>query len=236
MISIIKNKNLSQITKEWDEIATLRESQINSMLDHSANEVLAPAILKEIPKNNNLIDIGCGTGWLTSRTTLFSKSSIGIDPSQKSIEIALENYKNENTFFTVSSIECFSKQDRRFDVAISNMAASNSPDLEEFIVASRKILNVGGVFIITIPHPCFWSQYWNYADDKMFLYEECCAIEGSFKMQGVTTNYTTTHFHHSLEKYVSTILSQRFVIEGMKELRGRGFSLPRFLLIKARAV
>lgn len=236
MISIIKNKDFSQITKEWDEIATLRESQISSMLDHSANEVLAPAILKEIPKNNNLVDIGCGTGWLTSRTSLLSESSIGIDPSQESIKIASANYKNENTFFTVSSIEDFSKKDRNFDVAISNMVASSSPNLEKFIFASRKVLKVGGVFIITIPHPCFWSKYWDYADDKMFLYEECCAIEGNFKMQGVTTNYITTHFHHSLEKYVSTILSEKFIIESMKELRGRGFSLPRFLLIKARAV
>lgn len=236
MISIIKNKELFQITKEWDKIAPLREKQISSGADHSANKVLAPAILKEIPKNNNLIDIGCGTGWLTSRAALSSRSSIGIDPSQNSIKIALENYKNEKTFFSVSSIEDFLKEDRTFGVAISNMVASSAPNLEYFIHASRKVLELDGTFIMTIPHPCFWPIYWGYLNDKSFVYEQSCIIEGGFKIQSELTDCTTTHFHHPLEKYVNIINSQGFVIEGFTELRGKGFSLPRFLLIKARAV
>lgn len=236
MISIIQDKELIQITGEWDRIAHIRQNQISSGMDHSASEVLAPAILKEIPRNKILIDIGCGTGWLTSIASLSSKKTIGIDPSTNSIEIALENYENENVRFVTSSIEDFQKENTIFDVAISNMVASNSYDLEGFIGASRKVLKKDGIFIMTIPHPCFWPIYWGYENDEKFNYEKSCIIEADFKIQKESTNCTTTHFHHPLQDYVNIINSQNFVIEHMSELQGKGFNLPRFLLIKARAI
>ena len=52
MLTLKKTKSLTRITHEWDVIAELRDEQICSGKDHSANFVLAPAILNEIPKVN----------------------------------------------------------------------------------------------------------------------------------------------------------------------------------------
>lgn len=116
------------------------------------------------------------------------------------------------------------------------MSASSAPDLRAFISASRDILKKKAIFIFTIPHPCFWPLYWGYASHPDFNYQKSCAIEGEFKIQNEATKLLTTHFHHPLEEYVANLSKNRFCIEEIRELAGRGFSLPRFMLIKARAV
>lgn len=236
MTSIIESKDLSKIINEWDEIASIREEQISSGKDHSANEVLAPAILKLIPKHGDLIDIGCGTGWLTAYVAPLIRNATGIDPSEVSIKIALDRYKRKGVSYLVTTIEDFAKQGITFDVAISNMSASNTPDLDKYIESSRKVLKKNGTLIMTIPHPFFWSIYWQYSEDKNFNYEKTCIIESKFRIQDESTDYMTTHFHHPLQEYVDTIESQGFKIEYLEELKGKGFNHPRFLLIKASAI
>jgi hypothetical protein len=71
MITLKKSKTLQEITEEWDRIASFREKQVKSHKDHSADCILAPSILKELHNSPSTIDIGCGTGWLTSRVSEF---------------------------------------------------------------------------------------------------------------------------------------------------------------------
>ena len=97
MITLKESKSLQEITEEWDRIASFREKQVQSQKDHSANCILAPSILKELQNSPSIIDIGCGTGWLTNRASELSKYIVGVDPSRKSIEIANSHNSNELT-------------------------------------------------------------------------------------------------------------------------------------------
>ena len=235
MISLKKGKPLSDIAREWDAIAALRDDQVCSGKDHSANFVLAPAILKQLSNVTSLVDIGCGTGWLTARAEKYAATTVGIDPSHESIALARDRHSGHAISYVAESVEAYSRERQRFEVAISNMAASSAPNLEEFLSASRKILKKGAIFIFTIPHPCFWPLYWGYASHPRFKYEKSFAVEGEFRIQKETSIFLTTHFHHPLEMYISTLATAKFSIELVHELTGRGFNFPRFLLIKARA-
>ncbi|MFD0726762.1 class I SAM-dependent methyltransferase [Lysobacter brunescens] len=237
MISLKNKKNPKILTREWDEIAALREEQISSGKDHSANFVLAPAIIEELPKVYYLVDIGCGTGWLTSRASLYSKKTVGIDPSSESVSLAKVRHSRSSITYLADSVEHYSRRRLRpiFDAAISNMAASSSPDLDAFFVASRKILREKGLFIVTIPHPCFWPLYWGYASHPKFRYDKCIAVESEFKIRRQSTQMLTTHFHHPLHRYLSSLISAGFAVEKLRELTGRGFNFPRFMLIVCRA-
>lgn len=236
MITLRKSKSLKRIAREWDTIAALRDEQVCSGKDHSANFVLAPAILDELPKVGSLVDIGCGTGWLTERAAKFAERVVGIDPSGESIAIGRERHGGTNITYYAESIESYSERALKFDLAISNMAASSAPDLCNFFSGSRNILKKNASFIFTIPHPCFWPLYWGYASHPRFDYKKSCAVEGEFKIQREASNILTTHFHHSLEQYFTALAISRFRIETINELTGRGFRLPRFLLVKSRAV
>lgn len=235
MINLIKNKSLSKITREWDAIANSRDDQISSGKDHSANKILAPSILKNIPKVNSLVDIGCGTGWLTERAAANAARTTGIDPSKTSISIAQDRHAGPTITYINDSVESQSRMSKKFDAAISNMAASCAPDLEAFLVGSRRILKINAPYLLTIPHPCFWPLYWGYASHPKFKYNKSFAVEGNFKIQAESTKFTTTHFHHPLEYYVSTLAKSRLSIESIAELTGPGYNFPRFILIMARA-
>ncbi len=217
-------------------IAAYREEQVRTQKDHSANFILSPAILKEIPDSSSIIDIGCGTGWLTVRVEKNSNYTVGVDPSEKSIEIAKSMNSGNSISYLSETIERYSIIGKKFDTAISNMAASCSPDLVGFVVASRRVLVKHGLFIFTIPHPCFWPEYWGYSSDPNFKYNETFAVEGEFKIQNESSSFVTTHFHHPIEHYIKVLRSSDFIIESIRELTGRGFYLPRFMLIVARAV
>ena len=168
MINLKRSKSLPRVAREWDAIAALREDQISSGKDHSANFVLAPAILSNLPRADSLVDIGCGTGWLTAVAQRDAKVTVGIDPSCDSIAIARVRHPGRAIRYVAESIETYSQAPGRFDVAISNMAASSAPDLGAFLVASRTILKKGAIFVFTIPHPCFWPLYWGYASHPNF--------------------------------------------------------------------
>ena len=236
MITLRKTKCLKSIAREWDTIAELRDRQVCSGKDHSANFVLAPAILGELPKVRALVDIGCGTGWLTERAAKCAETVVGIDPSGESIAIGRERHGGSGITYYAESIENYSGKNRKFDLAISNMSASSAPDLCAFFSASRDILKKNALFIFTIPHPCFWPLYWGYASHPRFNYKKSCAVEGEFKIQYEVSKILTTHFHHPLEQYFTALASSRFRVEAISELTGRGFRLPRFMLVKSRAV
>lgn len=238
MTRLRRTKSILRIVREWDAIAALREQQIASGKDHSANCVLAPAILGELPKVDHLVDIGCGTGWLTSRAAPLAKVAVGLDPSRESIAIAHEKHAGDSITYCAESVEQYACRRTRpkFDAAISNMAASSAPNLEHFFSASRRILTKGGVLIATIPHPCFWPLYWGYASHPKFHYEKSFAVEGEFKIREHTTHMLTTHFHRPLEQYLATLADAGLQVEAVRELFGQGFTFPRFMLIVSRAV
>lgn len=238
MINLRKTKSLSSITREWDAIANLREQQVASGRDHSANFVLAPAILDALPRSSSLVDIGCGTGWLTSRAAPRARLVVGVDPSPESIAIAQMLHAGDSITYRAETVEQYARRRTRpnFDAAISNMAASSAPDLQQFFSASRRLLRRNGLLIATIPHPCFWPLYWGYASHPKFRYENSFAVEGQFKIRKQSTQLVTTHFHHPLELYFSTLTRAGFKVEAVRELSGRGFKLPRFMLVSSRAV
>lgn len=238
MISLRKTKSLSRITREWDAIAGLREQQISSGKDHSANHVLAPAILDELTAVDRLVDVGCGTGWLTSRVASRAKIAVGLDPSRESIAIAQTRHASPSITYHAESIEEYAhrRSRPRFDAAISNMAASSAPNLEAFFSGSRRILKRDALFIATIPHPCFWPLYWGYASDPKFHYGKSFAVEGEFKIRKQASDMLTTHFHHPLDRYMSALEGVGLPVTKMRELSGRGFKFPRFLLLISRAV
>lgn len=235
MLNLVRAKSLSQIAKEWDAIAALRDDQIASGKDHSANFVLAPAILQRLKAANSLVDIGCGTGWLTARAEEHASRAVGVDPSHESISLARLRHPGRSIEYVAESVETFSRKRQKFECAISNMAASSAPDLQAFLAASRRILERGAQFLLTIPHPCFWPLYWGYASHPLFKYQETFAVEGEFKIQKEASTFLTTHFHHPLELYVSSLVGAGFSVESIDELAGREFDFPRFLLFAAKA-
>jgi 2-polyprenyl-3-methyl-5-hydroxy-6-metoxy-1,4-benzoquinol methylase len=131
---------LAKPISEWDENAEARHKQIISEIDVSYHKILIPTIMRLIGDvtDKRIIDVGCGSGYLTAKLARYASYVLGVDPSKKMIEIANREYNRiPHLEFVNESIEDFSntRSGNEFDVAVSNMSLITIPDLDEALRA-----------------------------------------------------------------------------------------------------
>lgn len=231
------------IAKEWDNIVKSRTEVIQKGLDKSYINILLPQIQSRLELDKNIekiVDCGCGNGHLANSCAVYCKEIIGIDISEKSIQIAKEQYQiAPNIKFYRKSIIDFSNTFKEFsDICIANMVLSNIIDCEKNCKAIYKILKEGGRFLITLPHPCFWSEHWGYDREEWFDYKKQIIMSGDFAITGVGVIGKSTHIHRPIEMYFAMLQNVGFLINDVEELMWKknmecdSFKKPRFLFIE----
>ena len=239
-MKVVQQKLNKDIAKEWDDIANLRKIQIESKKDISFHQILLPSIWNQIKSIKNvsqkkLIDVGCGSGYLTNYLSTTVKETIGIDFSTNNIELAKKIYRKNNLQFYNCSIEDFNKDN--YDIAVANMVLMDVINLNECIKSISNLVIKNGNFIFSITHPYFWPKYWNYEDESWYNYSKELVIETEFKIANETTSYKTTHVHRPLEMYVQVLKKYNFEIENLAELPYNGIiKYPKFLIIKCKKI
>ena len=239
------NKSQNQIALEWDSIAELRSKQIRSGKDISYDHVLTPTLL-ELAKDcdrSSVLDVGCGCGFLTAKLATIAGNVIGIDISDISIRLAEFHCQGlSNASFIRGAVEDLDPGEivKDFSLAVANMSLMAMLHLDAALASLSRHVRPGGHLAFTITHPCFWPQYWNYANE-WFRYREECVIEAPFHISLDTSDrFITTHIHRPLERYVSALAEAKFhicrVIEPMPtpEIESKypqPWEYPRFLAV-----
>jgi ubiquinone/menaquinone biosynthesis C-methylase UbiE len=107
-------------------------------------------VIKRIPKDKVVVDIGCGIGTLAARIAGFSKEVIGVDIAPERIERAKALHHADNLRFHVSDAYNLPVDDKSVDVIIS-FAVFHHLDLEKMSLEFNRVLRKGGiVFIVDI--------------------------------------------------------------------------------------
>jgi ubiquinone/menaquinone biosynthesis C-methylase UbiE len=107
-----------------------------------------------VRKNTRILDIGCGTG----ASMDFDCFCIGIDPSKRSIEIAVNKDKNRDHEYKVGKAEdipTMGFKDNEFDYVISISAIHHVIQIHRVI---KELKRVGKEAIITIPKKSIKKQ------------------------------------------------------------------------------
>jgi len=240
--------SIEDIIDEWDKNAETRYKQIISKVDISYHKILIPTIINLIGKiqNKRFIDVGCGSGFLTTKLASRALHVVGVDPSKEMIRIAKREYGQiPNLEFYNLSIEDFSHyhSDKQFEVAVSNMSLITIPNLDKAIQAISSLLLPKGIFVFNITHPCFWNQYRKYESPDLFEYHVSHAQKGTFiislDINGLIS--PTTHFHRPLQEYFRSLRNASFIVEKLIEpfptpeiekLYPKPWNVPRFMSLK----
>lgn len=232
----LESINKNNIISLWNNIADIRYQQIISGMDDSFSNILVPNMLNLLSSSKylNLLDVGCGNGLFTKELIPYSKKIFGIDLSERNIEIAKGDVRNfSNINYYVSDAESFDN-DIEYDCIISNMVLMDVMNVDRIVCNISKLLIKNGEFIFSITHPCYWPIYWNYYKEDWFDYNKELIIENNFRIGNTSIEQKTIHFHRPLEFYFNILQKNSLNIEVMKELKGKNFNLPRFLIIKCR--
>lgn len=235
-ISFLASKAQDEISREWDEIARERDSDITARTDVSFTQVLEPWVLNRVKGAETVVDVGCGSGRLTAKLSTSTNQVIGVDPSAASVEIA-KTHDDASEYF-VAMFEEFVRNNSNFraNLVVANMVLMDVLDLEGICEAIADVAP-GGRIIATITHPAFWPIYWGYADKEGFNYSNEIVVEGPFKTSSHEFRKMSTHVHRPLEKYLQVFRMHGIRITDLRELRGpesvASFAFPRFLGIEA---
>lgn len=240
MIEKTEPKLLSKIGNEWDAMCGYRQQVIDAGKDISFSHVTAPCILDHIKrlKPQKVLDVGCGTGCLTSLISNYTKVSIGIDISPKSIDLAMKKYSNQSVSFFNSSISDFVSE-IQFDACVANMVLSCDPIWLESIKRIHELLNRNGKLLVMLPHPVSWPLYWDFLKEEWFNYYDEIYIEHDFSISFAKALGQATYIHRPLSTYINSICAQGFFLESMVEPYpqmvtppGYSYEYPRFLFMQ----
>ena len=124
-------------------ISYIKDHIINSFKLNNKSEPL---------KKVKILDIGCGGGLLSEPMSRLGAEVVGIDASDKNINVAkLHARKNNlNIKYICSSPENF-KTDTKFDVVLNMEIVEHVEDVEFFLMSCSKLLKKNGImFVATI--------------------------------------------------------------------------------------
>lgn len=228
----VKPKNLGCISDEWDKVSPVRQRVIDENKDISLINITAPAILEEVAKTlpNTILDVGCGTGYLTHRMANYTKKCIGIDASKNSIALARARYSANNLLFFHSAIEEI-ELGMQFDLCVANMVFSCDPTWIASVKHIYDLLNPNGRLLVMLPHPCFWASYWRIREEPWFSYNEELYIEHDFSISCAKDLGRATYIHRPISTYINGLISCGFVIAELQELAGDNVNPYHFFLL-----
>lgn len=218
----IGNVSSADIASEWDQIAQLRADQISMGRDLSYTHVLLPAILRMVNGQAfpEILDVGCGAGFLTKHLANIGAHVTGVDLSSTNIRLAGQRLADErNVDLIHADMKMLGNRiSTAIDLVTANMVLMTDMDISELLHAISATTRTGGHFVFTITHPCFWPHYWKYSDEEWFRYEEEVPIKAPFRISlDPVTSYWTTHIHRPLERYFTEVRRAGFEIVDLAE-------------------
>ena len=206
------------MSNSWDQLALHRHAYLKEGKDKTFKDLLLPKIkeiLREASDINNLevLDVGCGTGFLTEIISHQVKKVVGIDSSQQSIDVAKKHVSdNENIQVECVSIEDFApKHSNEFNFAIAHMTLQTIENLDEAILGISTVLKSHGKFLFSIPHPCFWASIKSEIGNNNYKYHIQSAHENTFYFSE-DLQISVPYFHRSLEAYSLALKRNGFSI------------------------
>lgn len=214
----MKNNN-----NPWDENAPFRKSELETHGDKTYWEVLVPLFVNEVKKlakNKDIIDVGCGLGFLTKEISPHVRKIIGIDTSLESIKYAKNHFTDKNIKFINTSIVDFQKKNQgsHYDICIANMVFHNIPALDECLCTIRKLLKKNGILIFSIPHPAFWYDTRKFPKTEPYVYHKEKEYTVPFKIRNFPQHpCLIAYWHRPLELYTELLKKNKFIILDERE-------------------
>ncbi|MFW5888301.1 MAG: class I SAM-dependent methyltransferase [Patescibacteria group bacterium] len=155
-------------------------------------------IEKYIQETNNLnvLDVGCGTGWLLEEIDKYKPNYLkGIDSSEANVEIA----KRKMPKFHFECVDFGRyKVKSRFDHIYSIMTLSHFENLFEFFKKCSGMMNIGKIIIIVPDYNYFKRPKKDQKIDLFFFEDDCYAINIEKKGKKISQVVRKNIIYHDL--------------------------------------
>lgn len=225
--------------KEWDEAAESFSAFVREGKDYFRDALNNPPSFRLIGnvKGKRVLDLACGEGYNTRILAKKEAVVVGVDFSEKLIELArhLETKEKLGIVYYVADAANMEKiQSNHFDIVTCFMALQDIEYYKEAISEVARVLKENGRFIFSIPHPCFEGHVvkdgenitnWIYEDgttEKSFVIRQYFGIgknEVQWDMERIAKPFKTTAFHRTLTDYFQSLHQSGLLVSRLVEPR-----------------
>jgi ubiquinone/menaquinone biosynthesis C-methylase UbiE len=214
---------MNEIENSWDQKATQWKKLVGDKGDNNRIYNSDPVLWKFVgnPKGLNVLDAGCGTGYLSIQLAEIAASVVGIDLSGNMIKEAktLAEEKNSNVDFRVDScMELKTIADNSMDMVVSNYVLMDLPDLASAVKNFYRVLKNGGKAVLVFSHP-----YSSGLTESENYFDEIKKIDrwGEFDSDFI-------FFHRPLSQYWQSFRQAGFIVEDFDEPVAKDPNAPGF--------
>jgi 2-polyprenyl-3-methyl-5-hydroxy-6-metoxy-1,4-benzoquinol methylase len=218
-------KEQEQLRRSWVANAdswrdAVREHKIDSRRA-ATDAAIVDLIVSLRPRN--VLDLGCGEGWLARALAAEGINVCGVDASKPLIDAAIE--LGGGTFFALS-YEKLSAGDAPppFDVAVANFSILDE-DVQPIFDAVSHLLRPEGAFVIQTVHPAF--AVGESAYESGWRTETFAAIDGEWPEP-------MPWYFRTLAAWVEAISKNGFTIAEIREPLDREGSRPLSIIFVCR--
>lgn len=226
-----------------------------SQMDRSKKGLSGAGEWRELQKllpdfaGKRVLDLGCGYGWHCEYAAEHgAKSVIGVDLSQKMLEVAQQKRTHANITYRCLAIEDVEEPAESCDVILSSLAFHYVEDYRGCVKNIARMLRPGGAFVFSAEHPVFTAygtQDWYYDAQGNILHFPVDNYYYEGRREAVFLGEKVVKYHRTLTTYLNTLLENGFTVrrvvepeppEEMRELPGMKDEMrrPMMLLVAAQ--
>jgi ubiquinone/menaquinone biosynthesis C-methylase UbiE len=250
-----------RLREQWESNAESFAELIGNQGTPHHQEILNPCIERLLGdlKGKDLLDAGCGEGYLARHYAKLGANVTGIDISEKLIEISrkLAAEAKIDVSFQVGNVCDLTLQDDFFDLILCNLVLLNIPCFKEAISEFYRVLKPRGALVFSVAHPAFnfyGPGSWEMGEkdpntrrrkglyfkvDDYFEEKEYQRYWRS--LQGEKFSEPFSFFHRTISTYYNSLISCGFNVLDLEEplpisenqFFDRERRIPFFLVFKA---
>ncbi len=239
-----------RMTAAYDAIAEWYDASLRS--GSLLHDLVLPAVRDLIGPlaGQYICDLACGQGILTRQLAADGATVVGVDISDKLLDIARRDEAARPigiTYLRDDAQGLPALPDASFDGVVCNMALMDIPNLVATCYAVRRILRHAGWFVFSITHPCFQTSVSHWLEDD----ERTARVVGAYFVEGALRSDNPAgvrcrvgSYHRTLSTYVNTLADAKLWVERMHEPRATGeiaerlpgyAEVPALLVVGCRA-
>lgn len=145
-----------EVAAFWDRVADDWDIQVGDAGDQNRRFNSDPVLWRMLGDvaGRDVLDAGCGTGYLSRQLAAKGARIVGIDVAPKMIAIA-QGHAPGIDFRVDSCTELATVGDALFDLIVANYVLMDTPDLDAAVVSFHRVLRPGGAAVLIFSHPCF---------------------------------------------------------------------------------
>ena len=190
------------------------------------SEVILPNLVRLISpqKGERILDLACGQGFFTREIVKSGASVVSADIAPELIAEARKNVSNAEFHVAPASELSFAKNGE-FDVVFCVLALQNIEDIFFVFKEVRRVLKVGGRFIMVLNHPTFRvlrRSSWEWDEEQKAQYRR---IDGYLSLSKVSIDMhpgskqkqKTISYHRSLQDFFKPLTKAGFAVSRLEE-------------------